>query len=62
MKKSQLNFIIDVFMLVLMMLAAGVGLLIKYVLLPGFARNLKYGSRFCLTQVRKIKRVTAIKP
>ncbi len=41
--KSQLNFIIDVLMLVLMMLAAGVGLLIKYVLLPGFARNLKYG-------------------
>lgn len=43
MKKSQLNFIIDVVMLVLMMLAAGIGLLMKYILLPGFARNLKYG-------------------
>lgn len=43
MKKTQLNFIIDVLLLVVMMLAAGVGLLIKYILLPGFARNLKYG-------------------
>lgn len=41
--KSQINFIIDVIMLIVMMLAAGIGLLIKYVLLPGFARNLKYG-------------------
>jgi hypothetical protein len=43
MKKYQLNFIIDIFLLVVMMLTAGVGLLIKYILLPGFARNLKYG-------------------
>lgn len=30
-------------MMVVMMLAAGVGLLIKYMLLPGFKRNIKYG-------------------
>ncbi|MBN1480076.1 DUF4405 domain-containing protein [candidate division KSB1 bacterium] len=41
--RSQLNFIIDIIMLVVMMLTAGIGLLIKYVLLPGFKRNLEYG-------------------
>lgn len=41
--RSQTNFIIDIFMMLVMMLTAGVGLLIKYVLLPGFQRNIKYG-------------------
>ncbi len=41
--RSQINFIIDIILMVVMMLAAGVGLLIKYVLLPGFQCNIKYG-------------------
>ncbi len=43
MSKSKLNFIIDAIMFVLMGLVAGLGLLIKYVLLPGSERWLKYG-------------------
>ncbi len=43
MKKSSLNFIIDVIMFVLMALLAGIGLLIKYILLSGEDRWIKYG-------------------
>lgn len=49
MKKSQLNFIIDVIMFLLMGLLAGVGLLIKYVLLSGEDRWLKYEKNVDIT-------------
>ena len=38
MAKSKLNLIIDVFMLLCMAAIAGIGFLIKYVLVPGFRR------------------------
>lgn len=41
--KPKLNFIIDIIMFVLMMAIAGVGFLIKYILIPGFKRNEIYG-------------------
>ena len=44
MKKSTLNFIIDAIMLLLMGLLTGIGLLIKYVLLSGEDRWVKYGK------------------
>lgn len=40
----KLNLFIDTIMLVLMMAMAGIGLLIKYVLVPGFQRNVVYGD------------------
>jgi hypothetical protein len=49
MSRPKINFIIDIIMMLVMMLAAGVGLLIKYVLLPGFKRNIKYGRDVDLT-------------
>ena len=42
--KSKLNIIIDMIMLMLMLPIAGIGLLMKYVLLPGFERNVLYGN------------------
>ncbi len=44
MKKSTINLIIDAIMLVLMMAVAGIGFLMKFVLLAGFERSIKYGS------------------
>jgi len=44
MKKSILNFIIDAIMFLLMGLLTGIGLLIKYVLLSGEDRWIKYGK------------------
>ena len=41
--KAKVNIYIDVLMLLLMMAITGVGLLIKYVLVPGFKRNETYG-------------------
>lgn len=41
--KGKINFIIDVIMFVLMALLAGIGLLIKYILLSGENRWIKYG-------------------
>ena len=41
--KSKINLIIDIIMFINLMILAGVGFLIKYVLLPGFERNEKYG-------------------
>ena len=49
MSKSKLNFIINVIMFVLMGIIAGLGLLIKYVLLPGTERWVKYGRSVDLT-------------
>ncbi len=43
-KNSQLNLTIDIIMFVVMMAVAGIGLMIKYVLIPGFKRNVIYGS------------------
>jgi hypothetical protein len=42
--KSKINLIIDVIMLIVMSVIAGLGLLIKYVLVPGFKRNEIYGK------------------
>ncbi|MBP7612764.1 MAG: DUF4405 domain-containing protein [Paludibacter sp.] len=42
--KSKLNLIIDVIMLLLMMPIAGIGFMMKYVLVPGFERNVLYGN------------------
>jgi Domain of unknown function (DUF4405) len=44
MKKSKWNFTIDLIMFLVMALIAGLGLLIKYVLLPGSERWIKYGQ------------------
>ena len=42
--QSKLNLIIDIILLLLLTPMAGVGLMIKYVLLPGTERNEHYGS------------------
>ncbi|HSH53104.1 MAG TPA: DUF4405 domain-containing protein [Bacteroidales bacterium] len=42
--KAKINFIIDAIMFVLMGLLAGIGLLIKYVLVSGEERWIKYGQ------------------
>jgi len=42
--KSKLNLIIDVIMLLLMMPITGIGFLMKYILVPGFERNVLYGN------------------
>ncbi len=42
--KSKINLVIDAVMLVLLMAIAGLGFLIKYVLVPGFKRNALYTS------------------
>lgn len=42
--KSKINLVIDGVMLILLALIIGGGLMIKYVLLPGFKRNALYGS------------------
>lgn len=44
MTKSKLNLLIDAIMMLLLMAMSGLGLLIKYVLVPGFKRNALYGS------------------
>lgn len=49
MNKGKWNFIIDAIMFVLMAAIAGLGLLIKYVLLPGTERWIKYGRSVDLT-------------
>ena len=41
---SKLNLSIDIILLLLLMPMAGVGLMIKYVLLPGTERNERYGG------------------
>lgn len=43
MDKSKLNFIIEAIMFLLLMAMAGIGLLMKYVLIPGRERWVKYG-------------------
>ncbi|MCD6451647.1 MAG: DUF4405 domain-containing protein [Acidobacteria bacterium] len=43
-KKAKTNLIIDGIMLLLMAAVGGIGFLIKFVLLPGRVRNIKYGS------------------
>lgn len=47
-QKSKLNIIIDIILLVLLVLMAGFGFLIKYVLLPGIQRNSIYGANIDL--------------
>lgn len=42
--KSKLNLSIDVIMFMVLMAIAGIGFMIKYVLVPGFKRNEIYGN------------------
>jgi hypothetical protein len=42
--KSQLNLSIDIIMFLLLIPVAGIGFLMKYVLVPGIERNLIYGG------------------
>lgn len=42
--RSTLNLVIDLILLLLLMPMAGIGLMIKYVLLPGVQRNTRYGA------------------
>ena len=42
--KSKLNLIIDLIMILLIMPISGIGFLMKYVLVPGFERNVLYGN------------------
>ncbi len=48
-KKSKTNFLIDVFMFVVMMLIAGLGILIKYILIPGKKQWQVYDENVDLT-------------
>ena len=48
MKKSKLNLIIDAFLLLCIAAIVGIGLLIKYVLVPGFQRWDIYGRNVSL--------------
>jgi hypothetical protein len=41
--RSKLNLVIDIIMFINMMVIAGIGFLIKYILVPGFNRNEIYG-------------------
>jgi hypothetical protein len=43
-KKSKLNFLNDILMFIVMLSMAGLGFLMKYILIPGKDRWLKYGS------------------
>jgi hypothetical protein len=47
--KSKLNFITDALMFLVMMSMAGLGFLMKYVLVPGRERWVKYGRNVNLT-------------
>ncbi|MFC2151041.1 DUF4405 domain-containing protein [Bacteroidota bacterium] len=49
MNKSKWNFVIDAIMFILMGIIAGLGLLIKYVLLPGTERWVKFGRNVDMT-------------
>lgn len=42
--KSKINLAIDAVMLLLLMIIAGLGFLVKFVLVPGFKRNTLYGD------------------
>jgi len=42
--KSKLNLCIDIIMLLLLIPVSGIGLLMKYVLVPGIERNIIYGD------------------
>lgn len=44
MKKSTLNFIIDIIMLIVMSAVVGIGFIVKYVLIPGNQRWIVYGE------------------
>jgi Domain of unknown function (DUF4405) len=47
--KAKLNFITDALMFLIMMAMAGLGFLMKYVLIPGRERWVKYGRNVNLT-------------
>ena len=49
MDKTKLNFFIDALMFLTMMALAGLGLLIKYVLIPGRKAWAQYGRQMELT-------------
>lgn len=52
MKKTNLNFLIDGVMFLLMGLLTGIGFLIKYVLLHGEDRWIKYGRNVDMSYFR----------
>ncbi len=49
MNKTKLNFVIDALMFLCMTAIAGLGFLMKYVLLPGRESTIKYGRRVDLS-------------
>lgn len=49
MNKAKLNFVIDALMFLCMAAIAGLGFLMKYVLLPGRESTIKYGRRVDLS-------------
>jgi hypothetical protein len=49
MKKSNLNFLIDAIMFMILLTIAGLGFLMKYVLIPGEQRWVKYGENVDLS-------------
>ena len=49
MNKAKLNFVIDALMFLCMTAIAGLGFLMKYVLLPGRESTIKYGRRVDLS-------------
>ena len=49
MKKTKYNFILDALMFLCMSLVAGIGFLMKFVLLPGSERWIKYGRNVDLS-------------
>lgn len=48
MKRAELNLVIDVLLLLCIAAIAGIGLLIKYVLVPGYLRSQIYGQNVSL--------------
>jgi hypothetical protein len=42
--KPKINLVIDVVMMILLAMIAGLGFLIKYILVAGFERNAIYGG------------------
>lgn len=47
--RSRINITIDIILFILLALMTGIGLLIKYILISGEERNLRYGGGFDLT-------------
>ena len=44
MERSKINFIVDCLMFVLMLFVVAIGILMKFILIPGKQRLIKYGK------------------